>query len=194
MDENEEKMRKNEENESDIARARAKDKPKKARVFTRKLTDNYDEIKQMLENAVCITDIAKKFGVCRHTAEDYIHQTEHLEKAYKDGISALTDKYEARLHELAFREQEMVTTDQGDLVGRHDGKVMATNFNAVKFWLQQRAADRGYGAKIETNEVGNGRIPIIIAGDITEDEIAAAEEQVKSANAAAKVSDQSTEG
>ena len=188
MAENEQNRRENGESQSSIASAGAGALPKEKakRQFGKKLTDNHDEIKSMLRKSCFITDIAEKFGVHRETMVAYIKDNEDLEAARVSGINALTDKYEARLHELAFREQELVATDEGGMVGRHDGKVMATNFNAVKFWLQQRAADRGYGAKIETNEVGNGRIPIIIAGDFTEDEIAEAEKQVTDANVAAR--------
>ena len=184
-------MNEDETEKSSIAGARAREGDgnppmNSGRKYGPRLTENHDEIAELLRKCCSITDIATKFGVHRETMSAYIHDTEDLDAARISGINALTDKYEARLHELAFRDQEMASDADGHMFGRHDGRVMATNFNAVKFWLQQRAADRGYGAKIETNEVGNGRIPIIIAGEFTEDEIVEAEKQVANANAAAR--------
>lgn len=157
--------------------------------YCKKLTDNHDAILAELENCVYISDLAKKYNVRWHTMSGYIHDTPDLEQAYQDGRNALIESYEKRLHELAFREQELVETDSGDMVGQHDGKVMATNFNAVKFFLERQAADRGYGAKIETKETGfgGGLIPIIMTGDMSEEAIAEAEAKVRAANEAARL-------
>ena len=157
------------------------------RQFGPKLTENHKEIAKLLRKAVPVTDLAEKFDVHRETMTAYIKANDDLKKAHESGIEALSDKYEARLHELAFREQEMGTTDNGDVFGRYDGRVMATNFNAVKFWLERRASKRGWGAKLETKETGFGnRVPIIFAGEMTVEAIAAAEAKVRAANEGAR--------
>lgn len=153
------------------------------RKFSRKLTDNHKMILEALERAEYLCDIRKKIGVSRHTLEDYVHGDPELEQAYRDGQEDLNDAYEKRLHELSFRDQEFTTNDTGDAVPTVDARVMAANLNGVKFRLERRAASRGYGAKLETNEVGNGmRVPVIVLNEISEESISEADAMIKDAD------------
>lgn len=143
----------------------------------------HDEILGMLRNGVTVRVIHTKVGFSRTKVWRYIHETEDLLEAYKDAQEDMLDLSEEVVNEIATMDCEMESTENGSFP-RYDGRSLATKFNAAKLRLERLGARRGWGAKLETNEVGNGgaRTPVIFMGQFTEDMIAEAEAEVRRAN------------
>lgn len=147
-----------------------------------KLSEHHAEIFKMVEDGFTKKDIHKKIGVSRSSLERYFADHEDLLSAWEDAKEDDLDLHEEVMGQLATMDCRMVQTDAG-MFPSMDGRALATKFNAAKFKLERLGAKRGWNAKLETNEVGNGgRIPCIIVGDFSEAEIAEGEALVEAAN------------
>lgn len=149
----------------------------------RQIAEKHNEILDMLKNGVTVRVIHTKVGFSRAKVWQYIHETEDLLDAYNDAQEDMLDLSEEVVNEIATMDCEMESTENGNFP-RYDGRSLATKFNAAKFRLERLGAKRGWGAKLETNEVGNGgnKTPVIFMGQFTEEMIAESEAEVKRAN------------
>jgi len=149
-----------------------------------KLSEHHEEIRKCLADGQTKRTIHTRIGVSRNTLDRYIADHEDLKQAWEDAQEDQLDLNEEIVSELATMDCSMVETDAG-IFPRVDGRSLSTKFNAAKFRLERLGAKRGWNAKLETNEVGNGgsgRVPIIFCGEVTDAEIAEANAQIAAAN------------
>lgn len=149
--------------------------------FSEKMLAKHDEVKKLLKDGISISDIAAQIGFERHSVARFIHGCKDLDKIYQDTIERKLDICEAVVMNIATIPSDTQVTDGGAFAS-HDGRVMTANLNAAKFYLERMGAKRGWNAKIETKEVGNGTRPMIVMGDVPESLIAEAEAHVKAVN------------
>ena len=160
--------------------------------FGQKLIDAHDQIVEALGRCETMTSIANRLQVSRWKLSEYIHATEDLEVAFQDAKEREMDMMEDVVKFIATADavQEM-PAEGGDVpFAKFDGRILAQNLNAAKFWLERQGKKRGWHAKLETDEVGNGGggvSPIIVIGQMEEAEILEAEAVVEEANRAAGV-------
>ena len=155
----------------------------KRRKWNPDLVKRHDELLQLLRNGVTTRVIHTKFAMPRSAIVAYIDGHDDLKEAYRDAQEDMLDLSEEIVNEIATLDCEMQHTENGNFP-RYDGRTLATKFNAAKLRLERLGAKRGWGQKIETNEVGNGggRAPVIFMGSFTEEMIAEADAEVRRAN------------
>ena len=164
----------------------AEEEVSQERVFGERFTSKHDEILRLIEAGNTMRHMHKALGVSRSSLSSYIHATPDLLEAWNDAQEDILDLNEEIVNEIATTDCSMVETENGSFP-RVDGRALASKLNAAKFRLERLGGKRGWNAKIETNEVGNGgRIPMIVVKDVSEEDIAGAESEVSEANAEAE--------
>ena len=155
----------------------------KRRKWNPVLVKRHKEILDLLRKGVTTRIIHTKLEVPRSAIMTYIDGHDDLKEAYRDAQEDMLDLSEEIVNEIATLDCEMEHTENGNFP-RYDGRTLATKFNAAKLRLERLGAKRGWGQKIETNEVGNGggRTPVIFMGQFTEEMIAESEAEVRRAN------------
>lgn len=155
----------------------------KRRKWNPVLVEKHNEVLDLLRNGVTTRVIHTKYNVPRSAVMAYIDGHDDLKEAYRDAQEDMLDLSEEIVNEIATLDCEMQHTENGNFP-RYDGRTLATKFNAAKLRLERLGAKRGWGQKIETNEVGNGggRAPVIFMGSFTEEMIAEADAEVRRAN------------
>lgn len=146
-----------------------------------KLSERHEEIKKKILDGVTKRVIHMELGVSRSTLERYIADHEDLKEAWADAQEDLLDLNEEVINEIATMDCRMAETENGNFP-IVDGRSLATKFNAAKLRLERLGGKRGWNAKLETNEVGAGRVPVIYCGKVSEAEISEAEAAVEAAN------------
>lgn len=155
----------------------------KRRKWEPALVKRHAEILNLLRNGVTTRVIHAKLNVPRSAIMAYVEGHADLKEAYRDAQEDMLDLAEEVVNEIATMDCALERTENGNFP-KYDGRSLATKFNAAKLRLERLGAKRGWGAKLETNEVGNGggRTPVIFMGQFSEEMIAEADAEVRRAN------------
>lgn len=157
--------------------------PKKEHKWSDKFVENHDLILDMLRGGKTMRVIHTIIKCDRHVLSNYIKDTPDLKQAYEDALEDKLDLNEEIVLDIASKDPTTQIGEAGAF-SQFDGRVMTASLNAAKFFLERMGHKRGWGAKLETNEVGKGggRVPVIYVRNVSEEEIAEADAEVEEAN------------